>query len=508
MASALLVAVSFLFARGTTGVARADVDNSSGKNGNAVSDTPSRGESPDATEEVKDEKLPAEEDKIRTDYDQNCLRSGCHARLLEASWVHGPVAVGACEMCHEPKGQTREHTFQPSRPKEGFCAFCHELPKPQESVHQAVSDHDCTGCHDPHGGANRALLVTLDEGKLCGKCHAADRPESTDGTGAGTSAFKVLHEPVAEGKCRFCHQSHQSHLESLLVRPERALCLSCHESVKNAIASASHVHQPMSAECKACHAAHGTEHPHLLTDTPKALCLSCHDAIVQQLKGPGVHGAMKEQGSCLQCHDAHAGDTPKLVVTPIRDACLACHDRKLGPPDGRQVRNVKAEIDSSQHKHGPVATGDCGVCHLSHGSSHPALLTQAYPLATYALYSESAYTLCFACHDRRLATEARSQETGFRDGGRNLHHLHVNRKKGRTCSLCHTSHGSDLPKQMRRETPFGPSAWRLPIGFKKTKSGGSCNSGCHGEESYDSSRAPPIDGGTSPPSRPQHTPRE
>src|SRR3712207_4444732 len=79
--------------------------------------------------------------------------------------------------------------------------------------------------------------------------------------------------------------------------------------------------------------------------------------------------------------------------------------------------------------------------------------------------------------------ERTATATGFRDGDRNLHFLHVNRaEKGRTCRACHDAHSSSVANHMRESVPFGD--WALPVGFQPTADGGSCTPGCHLPVSY------------------------
>jgi hypothetical protein len=94
-------------------------------------------------------------------------------------------------------------------------------------------------------------------------------------------------------------------------------------------------------------------------------------------------------------------------------------------------------------------------------------------------------------------TEATTTRTRFRDGDRNLHFVHTNREKGRACGICHTAHGSLLPRQMRAAVAFGPGGWELPIGFSLTPEGGTCLNGCHREIGYDN-RQPPEPAGWTP----------
>jgi hypothetical protein len=74
--------------------------------------------------------------------------------------------------------------------------------------------------------------------------------------------------------------------------------------------------------------------------------------------------------------------------------------------------------------------------------------------------------------------------TGFRDGDRNLHFLHVNKeKRGRTCRACHELHAAENSVQIRQEVSYGK--WLMPINFTKEETGGSCHPGCHRIKAYD-----------------------
>ena len=73
--------------------------------------------------------------------------------------------------------------------------------------------------------------------------------------------------------------------------------------------------------------------------------------------------------------------------------------------------------------------------------------------------------------------------TGFRNGDANLHYLHVNREKGRSCRACHDEHASDQPKHIRESVPFG--RWVMRTQYTKTDTGGGCMTGCHTPYKYD-----------------------
>ena len=449
------------------------------------------------------------EDRTRRDFDRDCLRSGCHARLNTQPWVHAPVSLGACEGCHERIGDEISHRFRPTRPETDLCIFCHRLDAPQASVHAAYENGQCIGCHDPHGGATPALLKAADVSTLCGDCHDASAravpavaavamgsareisPESPDSPQRGgqpndlATPYAHLHAPVEEGKCTDCHVSHQSEHDGLLVREERRLCLDCHEETTRQLESAAHVHTPAGTNCCSCHLPHGGDDRSLLRAAPRALCLSCHEEVLHPTGGATLHAPVRGESSCLDCHVAHADDVPELLVASPGAVCMGCHDERIELEDGAVIADIAAEIRDATYVHEPVAEHDCDACHSAHASPHGDLLEADYPRSMYSDFGAPGYQLCFSCHDARLGGEERTTITAFRDGDRNLHALHVKGTKGRTCAVCHTSHASELPALLRDRVLFGPRRWELPIGFRRTETGGACAPGCHQEFAYD-----------------------
>jgi predicted CXXCH cytochrome family protein len=178
-----------------------------------------------------------------------------------------------------------------------------------------------------------------------------------------------------------------------------------------------------------------------------------------------------------------AGDERLLVADGI-DVCLKCHDGVI-KVDKYELAHMKQLLAANPEHHGPIQGKECSGCHKPHGSAFFRLLTNEYPKEFYAPFRESNYDLCFRCHDSSLVKEERTATlTEFRDGNRNLHFVHVNKTpKGRTCRSCHETHASTLPNHIRISVPFG--TWSLPVGFKKSENGGSCESGCHAVQKYD-----------------------
>ena len=313
-------------------------------------------------------------------------------------------------------------------------------------------------CHNPHSSDEPKLLARPVK-ELCRPCHS------------NKLNFKYMHGPTAAGDCIACHTPHESDNKYLVLNTTSDLCFACHVDIQAEMKKKT-VHGAVLGGCTSCHNPHGSSHKRLLSAEGKDLCFQCHTDIAEKIKkGKVVHGALNSEKACASCHSPHASNNDKLLLEPGKDLCLSCHKNII-------QKNMKV-------LHGPIAAGKCTPCHDPHASQYQKLLVKDFPSDVYVPYTDTAYELCFSCHNRDLLRfPDTSFATGFRDGQRNLHYLHVNRKdKGRSCVLCHNIHGSTLPKLIADSTPFGK--WRLPLNYIKTETGGRCSPGCHKPFNYD-----------------------
>lgn len=278
----------------------------------------------------------------------------------------------------------------------------------------------------------------------------------------------TVHPPVES--CDSCHEStgaphpKQGARTFKLVQEPPDLCYTCHDSFGNK----SVVHPPVQeGMCTTCHNPHASDQPKLLVQPIKDLCTSCHS---DQTSAKFLHRPVST-GNCTACHSPHASDHAGLLLKPQRETCFGCH------------ATVIPKTMTTLHR--PISEGACTPCHDPHGSPNAKLLVKEFPVSPYVPYTDTEFALCFGCHDRDLVRSPQtSVATGFRDGERNLHYLHVhNERKGRSCALCHDLHGSASPRLVADSVPFG--SWRLPIRFVKSETGGSCAPGCHRPQSYD-----------------------
>ncbi|MHC4234651.1 MAG: cytochrome c3 family protein, partial [Planctomycetota bacterium] len=375
--------------------------------------------------------------------------------------------------CHEPTGD-KGHKFSLTAEGGDLCTECHDEFSGKVQ-HSPASEGQCTVCHDPHGSEAEKLLTQAKVSDVCLECH-----ESV------TEDLPYLHGPVAAGACTACHDAHASDHPALLFAEGRDLCLKCHTAMRDRIAAKPHKHNPATEDCTACHASHGADNQMNLTTAPPELCLDCHDTVAEAMDDASVtHDALTTGKSCAGCHDAHAADVEHILLKESMDLCLSCHSKELAA-DGRRVIDIGRLLKDNPEHHGPIRDKDCTSCHGDvHGSERFRLLSQQYPAEFYVAYDEARYALCFECHEAEAFESAETDDlTDFRNGEVNLHYLHVNRTvKGRTCRACHSAHASSGPKHVPESVPFG--AWQIPINYRQTPSGGSCQPGCHRSYRYD-----------------------
>ncbi len=398
--------------------------------------------------------------------DETCVTEKCHASIASAAVVHPAVSMG-CSSCHEavsqPHPQKSVKTFKLTQEPPGLCATCHSPAfGTKKYVHDPVKKGMCTSCHDPHSSAQPKLLLKP-ANELCTMCH----PDKTD--------FKYVHGPTAAGDCLACHNPHESDNPAHTVKPQPEVCFTCHLEMQKELNKA-FKHPALEGGCTSCHNPHGSAFNKFLSAEGKALCFQCHPQIEEKIKGAAVvHPPVNSEKGCVSCHSPHASNAEKLLPKSGKDLCLTCH-----------TDIIKKEYTVL---HGPIRDGKCLPCHDPHASPNAKLLIKEFPTEMYVPYSDNEYELCFSCHNRDLLLYPETSfATGFRNGDRSLHYVHVNRKdKGRSCIICHNIHGGTLPKLITTSTEFGK--WKLPIRFTKTENGGSCAPGCHKPLVYDRKNA-------------------
>ena len=411
---------------------------------------------------------------------RECASDTCHAGIVNRKVMHGPVAQKQCLACHQ-YDVASEHRFKSVFPKDKQCGDCHDL-KQKAVVHQPVQEGKCTACHDPHGSDFKNSLVADPARGLCLTCHKQ----------MDFSKKKFVHGPVATGACSACHEAHFAAQPKLLRDTLRNVCIGCHKDVLPRGDEARSIHAPVKDNCTGCHDPHASDVKYELKQPAPGLCFSCHKNLKDLLAtSPVVHAAATQEGGCEGCHAAHSSKLRNLEKQPQPEECLRCHDRILKTADGQTLPDIAALLHDNPVHHGPIRLGSCTACHQPHAANHFRLLSADYPAEFYAPFNIERYDLCFRCHVPDLVLQPRGVGlTLFRDGDKNLHWLHVNQQKGRTCRACHEVHASKEPFHIRESVPFGTGGWMLAINFKESPTGGSCAPGCHVERKYENGGRP------------------
>ncbi len=406
---------------------------------------------------------------------ETCVTEVCHGAIVARKVQHGPSAQQKCLACHQYADPLAHHFQLVSEPNE-LCRKCHNIAL-RTTVHSPVAKGQCTGCHDPHGSDFKGILLADPTRGLCVTCHKQN-----------FASKKFVHGPVAIGACILCHEPHSSWQPKLLTQTPDKLCVGCHNELVPKGDEARHVHAPVKdGNCTACHDAHASDAKYQLRAAAPALCLNCHKDTAKLLASSKVtHGAVQDGAGCAACHSPHFSQLPKLQRSTQPQECLACHDKPLKTAAGVTLTNLAALLKDNPQQHGPIREGACTACHQPHAAENFRLLTSEYPPEFYASFNLDRYALCFKCHIPDLVLK--QQGTGltrFRNGDTNLHWLHVNREKGRTCRACHEVHASKNPFHIRDSVPFGNAGWMLEIAYKQTPAGGGCSPGCHTARAYD-----------------------
>jgi predicted CXXCH cytochrome family protein len=407
------------------------------------------------------------QEKKHSDPSRSCVSGECHDKVVKHKYLHGPLKIGQCTVCHAPLPGT-DHKFKLVETEVRLCLMCHKgVDTKGYMLHDPVAKGKCLGCHDPHGSEEHYQVSKSPQVKMCqqSECH---KPVLTR---------KYAHKPVADGDCLSCHRPHGSKATKLLDTTGSNLCLKqCHEKMRPVVVAGKERKVHLASEdCARCHRSHDSNYPSLLTRPPGETCLEgCHKEIKGNMESSEFkHGAMTKELSCAECHRAHDNTLGHLLRKPATDLCFACHDK------------LQDQIETAKFKHRPVSDNRCLACHLPHFSKYSKLLFADYPAATLSAYDPAKYALCFTCHKEGIVLERYvDNQTNFRNGRLNLHYLHVNRENGGfTCRACHDAHASSQPEQIRENTPWGN--WEIPIRFTKSNTGGSCLTGCHKEYTYD-----------------------
>jgi predicted CXXCH cytochrome family protein len=88
--------------------------------------------------------------------DSSRLCYGCHDRQEGKRYVHGPLAVGSCLVCHDPHGGFGTAHLRGEQTQ--LCGSCHAARETMAKAACQETGKRCADCHDPHQSDARYLL--------------------------------------------------------------------------------------------------------------------------------------------------------------------------------------------------------------------------------------------------------------------------------------------------------------------------------------------------------------
>jgi predicted CXXCH cytochrome family protein len=158
----------------------------------------------------------------------------CHKeekkKYSENEYVHSPIAMDMCNMCHNPHGSNYKKFMQ--KKISSICIECHEMQDVMEkaNVHEPVLHKGCPVCHNPHG-SNFPFFLGAEINGSCFECHPKTERRIRE--------HPVNHHPISGPKdpldpakplsCVSCHNPHSSEYARLLAKEEiMMLCIKCH----------------------------------------------------------------------------------------------------------------------------------------------------------------------------------------------------------------------------------------------------------------------------------------
>lgn len=198
--------------------------------------------------------------------------------------IHLPETEKICVNCHNMN--PNEAQTSNLQEKENSCYGCHKRMLNVKYVHGPTGTYSCGYCHSLKT-AVKYDTPTRDIA-LCNECHADKATEF--------KKRKFLHGPIEAGMCEACHDSHGTNYPSQLRMPVNELCLSCHEEVK----TTPHVVRTTSG---GGHPVDGRPDPSPRGKGGMISCVSCHDPHAGDVRYFFVNNAEDRMLLCQMCHN-------------------------------------------------------------------------------------------------------------------------------------------------------------------------------------------------------------
>jgi len=360
----------------------------------------------------------------------------------------------------------------------------------------------CTSCHTVHDNQFGKFLATSPfNGELCLTCHIKN---GWSASSHSNSSASWEGESVSSLACQSCHVPHAAGGRERLLRSgvEEDVCLTCHDGLvaaqdierelrkfsRHAVGDTTGTHDPTETavvntrhvECVDCH------NPHAASSTgipsgPLAMVRGIN------IVGNEVNPVNNEYEVCFRCH-ADSFNKPSALTPRVWDGIDGTNVRLEFATSNRSyhpVLGIAANTNSPSLTGMPVPSASligCKDCHGSddingpagpHGSRFSPLLVRQNINRDHTPESQSAYALCYGCHNRASILADQSFP------------LHTSHTSNTPCTACHDPHGSQLPRLINFDISIVSKNSGGVLEYISNGPGtfsGSCSLSCHNED--------------------------
>ena len=383
----------------------------------------------------------------------------------------------------------------------------------------------CTSCHNPHDNTNGKFLVLSNVGgQLCETCHTKYGWSQTSHKLSSKTWNGQTPDPwpdstlstVSANACQNCHKPHTagSHARLLKSNVEEDVCFSCHNghvASKNIMAefNKSSIHPIANST--------GTHDPSesAVVSARHVECVDCHNPHAAKASGTPA-------GPLTSVRGVNRLGTEVIPIAYEYEVCFRCHADSTGKPAAPTPRvfnntNVRQEFNTTSTSYHPVVgTGKnstvpslvtglttnsiikCTDCHNNnngpgnngsgpkgpHGSSNAHLLERQYLTQDPTQESQSAYAMCYKCHNRTSILGNQSfPRHNFHITGAGAMGGMGGGTLSTPCNVCHDPHASNFAKLINFDTSVVStnSAGRREFISTGTYAG-ECYLSCHGKD--------------------------
>ena len=311
---------------------------------------------------------------------------------------------------------------------------------------------------------------------------------------AGTKLNPHLDETMVRRGCPACHTGHGISQSPMLSKAQKETCLACHndsfgvDQQVAASALAADARPPLLGSTLSKISVHPLSAEANSSDQNAVVCTSCHSPHRSMPAGRGVAGAKNrspkdpasfEYQLCEGCHGGVPGSPNRTAVARLVDSTNRSY-HPLEAPATERSPSVASSLSGREINcvdcHG---NDDAGGPRGPHGSNVAPLLRNNYRVTDGAAESQSAFALCYKCHDRTTLLD----KSAFPE-----HREHIVDEKT-SCATCHDAHGSVNNRSLigfgdpSRPSPVLPSSSTGRLAFVSSGPGsGACYLNCHGVE--------------------------